>query len=224
MSTTVITPVRTDGLQKAEEDVQAPINDTTLRVTIIRAFHENSGKKTRDGVAAYLVEQIAKQMRGLVPDAEIARYPDEKTAGLYGTDPDFPGDPLLPAFQSLMSADIFLLATSTTEYGYAIPASIFSEKLDSIIAQFGNRITGSGKVAGLVVVGGSGALDLASCLLYMLNDYGFVIPAHAVVVHDDGTDKKTDGAIVRSRKVNGQMDRITTSLVRMAKKLKGEEL
>ena len=220
MSTKVIIPER---VHKSDDEIP-PITDTTLQVTCIRALHDDPARsrKSRDGVASYLSEEILTQIRGMIPDAEIARFP--KSDGGVEADPDFPGDPMLPAFHSVMSSDIFLLATSTTQYGYAVPASIFSEKFDEVVEQYGNRITGSGKVAGVVVVGGAGALDLASCLLYMLNDYGFVIPAHACVVHDDGTDRKSDGTIVRSRRVNEQMERIATSLVRMAKKMKGEEL
>ena len=225
MGATVITPVRADELEKGDE-IQAPILDTTLRVTVVRANHPDMkrSRRSRDGVAAYLSEEILNELRGLIPDAEIARYPDDKTTGLYAVDPDFPGDPMIPAFQSMMSSDIFILATTTSSYGYAVPASEFSEKLEEVIQQFGNRITGSGKVAAVVVVGGSGALDLAASLLYQLNDYGFIIPPHAAVVYDDGTERKPDSAVVRSRAVREQMERLATSIVRMAKKLKGEEL
>ncbi len=224
-NTKVITPIRPDELEKADE-IQAPIVDVTMRVTCVRAMHTDPARsrRSRDGVAAYLSEEVLNELRGLIPDAEVARYPDDKTTGVFAPDPDFPGDPMLPAFQSMMSSDIFLLATTTSPYGYAVPASKFSEKLEEVIQQFGNRITESGKVAAVVVVGGSGALDLASCLLYQLNDYGFIIPGHGAVVYDDGTEKRGDATVIRSRSVREQMERLATSIVRMAKRLKGEEL
>ena len=177
-----IKPVSVDEVRKA----QAPIMDTTLKVTCVYALNEGDMKNKRDEACALVGKTIIRRMKGLMPDAEVAIYPNAEKGvpSLAANDPDYPGDPILPVFESVMDADIFLFKTTTTAFGIATPSSVFFDRFNAMLKKYDgrkSRFSDQQRVADVVVVGGTGAMSLASCLLYMLNDLGFVIPAGASV-------------------------------------------
>lgn len=217
----IIRPVR-----KAIGDDDQPFLDaSTLNITCVYSL-DSMSKQTKDLACLEIGKNIIDQIKGTAPDVEIAVYPEGTGEGQAvpqpTIDPDYPGDPMVSIFRSITDADVFLFKTCTSPYGVATAASAFFDRFNDMVKRdYDGIMPESGRVAGVVVIGGQGAYDLAACILCNLSDIGFTIPAHAAVVYEDGTGSiKGDKATARSSAVSMQVTRMTTGVIRLAKKLK----
>lgn len=214
-----IRPVR---ISKADE--QLPIEDGSLKVTCVYAVDPLGIADDKSKALEAIGGLITKQLKGEAPDAEVATYPnpDDPTSSLSQPDPDYPSDPVISVFESVRDSDVFLFKTTTSSYGIATAASAFFDRFNRIVKhRFDGIFPEANRVAGVVVIGGSGARDLASSLVCMLSDMGFTIPPHAVVIYEDSTEnKKGDKATASSPMLVSQCNKMVESVVRLSKKLK----
>jgi hypothetical protein len=217
-----VKPIDVRKLSKAEGEPNA-VFDTTLNLTACLALNSNDMIHDRDKATVLVVNEVLRRIRQAMPSVEQAIYPDDKQPGV---DPDYPDSMFLPAFQSIKDADLVLIGTSTSEQGTRTPSQVFFDRLYKLQKRFDDRnanLAGEGnKVAGVVVIGGCGAYEAASEIACRLSSMGFILPANASVVYDDGTEGKTKGTdvVMNSRAVADQIDSLATGMLRLAKLLK----
>lgn len=195
--------------------------DTTLKLTASFALNTGASVHARDEAAVHVGKEVIRRIRQAMPSVQIATFPDKDQP----VDPDYPEGSFVPVFQSVKDCDLLLFGTSTTEMGTSTPAQTFFDRFYKTMKQFDDRrlTFGDGnRIASVIVVGGCGAYELASEILCRLSSLGFILPANASVVYEDGTDGATGGTsrVMNSKGVAEQIDLQVNGLLRLAKLLK----